>query len=177
MNAPGLIEINLQRIELLFNPLDPSPPPERDLAREIEEFIESWAREQRADAPLTLRIHLREDPGPAAQRELVAQAVRRYFRYRADMTQREWRELRRQGRRTLAIGLPFLAACVAAGQLLAGPVGPTLGPILRESLLVGGWVAMWKPIEIHLYDHLPLRRRLRIQERLAAAPVELLPKI
>jgi hypothetical protein len=172
MSVVGLIEVELLRVEQLFNPLDPSPPAERDLAREIEEFIESWAREQHADAPLILRIHLREDPGPPERRELAAHAVRRYFRYRADLTERERRELRRQGRGTLAIGLPFLAACVAAGQLLAGPAGPTLGPILRESLLVGGWVAMWKPLEIHLYDHLPLRRRLRIQRRLADAEVE-----
>jgi hypothetical protein len=28
--------------------------------------------------------------------------------------------------------------------------------VLRENLLVGGWVAMWRPIEIFLYDWWPI---------------------
>ena len=41
---------------------------------------------------------------------------------------------------------------------------PTL---LRESLLIGGWVAMWKPLEIFLYDWWPILGERRIQDRLS----------
>jgi hypothetical protein len=30
--------------------------------------------------------------------------------------------------------------------------GRRLGELLREGLLIGGWVEMWRPLEILLYD-------------------------
>jgi hypothetical protein len=48
-----------------------------------------------------------------------------------------------------------------------------LGGVLRESLLIGGWVAMWRPMEIFLYDWWPLRADARLADRLAAMPVRI----
>jgi hypothetical protein len=35
-----------------------------------------------------------------------------------------------------------------------------------------GWVAMWRPIEIFLYDWWPISRRLRRLRHIATLPVE-----
>ena len=43
--------------------------------------------------------------------------------------------------------------------------------ILEEGLVVAGWVAMWRPMEIFLYERRPIRRERRIYRRLAAAVV------
>ena len=45
--------------------------------------------------------------------------------------------------------------------------------MLRESLLSGGWVAMWRPVEIFLYDWWPIRAEARLFDRLAAMPVRI----
>jgi hypothetical protein len=42
---------------------------------------------------------------------------------------------------------------------------------VQESLIIVGWVANWRPIEIYLYDWWPIRRRRRLLARIAAAPV------
>jgi hypothetical protein len=47
------------------------------------------------------------------------------------------------------------------------------GPILREGFLIGGWVAMWRPIEIFLYDWWPIRAEARLFDRLGAMPVRI----
>ncbi len=52
--------------------------------------------------------------------------------------------------------------------------GP-LGHILQEGLAIVGWVAMWKPLEIYLYDWWPLRMEWRDLQRLARMRVRLLP--
>jgi hypothetical protein len=39
-------------------------------------------------------------------------------------------------------------------------------------LIILGWVANWRPIEIFLYDWWPLAQRRRLYLRLASAPVE-----
>ena len=166
-SKPGLIELRLRSVDQLFNSLDPSPFIERDLAHEAEEFIVSWAREHSRDAQLRLVIHLGVAP------EAVVQAIRNYFEYHERLKRLELRELFRRGRSSLAIGLAFLTACLLVGRSIAPhDASPLLG-VLRESLLIGGWVAMWRPLEIHLYDWWPLLRAVRIDARLAAATIEI----
>jgi hypothetical protein len=77
-----------------------------------------------------------------------------------------------RGRLSLMIGLSCLAASVAGAEILERFTTGTLFAIIRESLLIGGWVAMWRPLEIFLYDWWPLRHEWRVCERLAQAHVE-----
>jgi hypothetical protein len=51
--------------------------------------------------------------------------------------------------------------------------GSHIGEILRETLAIGGWVSMWRPLEIFLYDWWPIREEARHSDRLAAMPVRL----
>lgn len=44
--------------------------------------------------------------------------------------------------------------------------------LARESLTIAGWVAMWRPMEIYLYDWWPLRRRGKLFEKLSRIQVE-----
>jgi hypothetical protein len=84
------------------------------------------------------------------------------------------RQLFRRGRISLAIGLAFLASSIAIGDALASYFqGTGWGEILRESLLIGGWVAMWRPLEVFLYDWWPIREKARLFDRLSAMPVKI----
>jgi len=73
----------------------------------------------------------------------------------------------------LLTGLIFLAACLAMSRFLVGAGTGTFSTLARESLAIAGWVAMWRPMEIYLYDWWPLRRRERILKKLSQIPVEL----
>ena len=48
-----------------------------------------------------------------------------------------------------------------------------MGEVLRESLVIGGWVAMWRPMEIFLYDWWPIRANARLADRLSAMSVRI----
>lgn len=143
-HPPGLIELRLANANQLINTMDPSPFHERDLDHDAEEFIVSWAREQSPDVSLRLRIVLKQ-PADDAVARMVQDSIKHYFAYRALNSRREVKELMREGRTSLVIGLVFL------GLML---------------------VALWKPIDIHLYRWWPVRRLRRLQDRLAACPVE-----
>src|SRR3989442_9739787 len=86
---------------------------------------------------------------------------------------RRLRELFRVGRTSLVIGLVALASAIALGDFLAALKGGRIGEIVRESLTIGGWVSMWRPLEIFLYDWWPIRSEARLSERLAAMPVRI----
>src|ERR1700746_3937748 len=78
------------------------------------------------------------------------------------------------GRTSLLIGLIALAAAIALGDFLASLLkGSRLGEIARESLTIGGWVSMCRPLEIFLYDWWRGRREPRLAENLAVIPVRI----
>jgi len=168
----GRIEVRLRELPQLFNSMDPSPFHDRDLDADAEEFIMSWAREHPAGQELDLMIHLAQPP-PPDRAAGIEEAVRHYFRTRAHLKAREFRQLMRLGRTTLMVGLVFLASCLLLGSLVTGVWPGTLGGIVREGLTITGWVAMWRPIQIYLYDWWPLRDELRVLERLARMQVRL----
>jgi hypothetical protein len=80
----------------------------------------------------------------------------------------------RNGRISLLIGLGALTALIALAELLTRWLSDAgIGSVLHESLLIGGWVAMWRPLEVFLYDWWPIRADVRLFDRLAAIPVHL----
>lgn len=166
------IEVRVRALRQLFNEMDPSPFYERDLAPEAEEFIVDWAREAPRDAPLGLVVYL-EEPAPDAAGEaaLLREAVQRHFQRRAEAARHRLRELLRRGRISLAIGLAALALAFASANAVTDLVRGDLGQLLRESLIIGGWVAMWRPLEVFLYDWWPIRAEARRFDRLAAMPM------
>ena len=172
---PHTISLKLRDMNQLFNSMDPSPFIEKDLDDDAEEFIVSWAQEFSPKAPIKLRIHL--DQWPAEDpKELIRTAVRNHFDHRAKITDLEFKRLLRQGRTSLFIGLLFLAACLILSKMLLGHDAGTWAAIVRESLTIAGWVAMWRPMQIYLYDWWPLLRRSRIYAKLSHMPVELAQK-
>lgn len=84
------------------------------------------------------------------------------------------RQLFRVGRTSLLIGVGILTLCVLGGDLIESALrGRRLGALLRESLLIGGWVAMWRPMEIFLYEWWPIRAEARLSDRLSSMPVRI----
>jgi len=166
------IEVFVDRIEQLFNSMDPSPFHERDLDDDAEEFIVGWAREFPRRDPVSLVVHVNQLPAHGNAEHLLETAVHNYFAYRAKLNRLEFRYLLKQGRTSLIIGLTFLAVCMITSQLLRRQEG-TLSIVIREGLIIAGWVAMWRPMEIFLYEWWPLRRKGRLYQKLSRMHVEI----
>ncbi len=172
---PHTISLKLRDMNQLFNSMDPSPFIEKDLDADAEEFIVSWAQEFSPTAPIKLRIYL--DQWPAEDpKELIRTAVHNHFAHRAKITDLEFKRLLRRGRTSLFIGLLFLAACLLLSKMLLGHAAGTWAAVVRESLTIAGWVAMWRPMQIYLYDWWPLLRLSRTFTKLSHMPVELVQK-
>jgi hypothetical protein len=166
------IEVFVDRIEQLFNSMDPSPFQERDLDDDAEEFIVSWAQEFPRRDPISLVIHVNQTPAQPDAQHLVEIAVHHYFAYRANLKRLELRHLLKQGRTSLVIGLLFLGTCLLVSELLRRQQPQNLFMILREGLIIAGWVAMWRPMEIFLYAWWPLLRRGRLYQKLSRMHLE-----
>jgi hypothetical protein len=173
--VPIAIELRLNQPQQLFNSLDPSPFYDRDLDQDAEEYIVDSADEYPLKHPLRLVIHLPADQARGAPVDF-AQAIHNYFAYRAEETRRRLKFFFRDGRRSLVVGLVFLFVCIAVRQVVLAVGRGLTAQILDEGLYIVGWVAMWRPLEIFLYDWRPLRHRERLFAKLAAVPVTVAPR-
>ena len=168
---PHYIRLKLHDVHQLFNSMDPSPFIEKDLDADAEEVIVSWAQEFHMAEPVRLHIHLEQWPAEDPK-EPIKTAVHNFFAHRAEIANLEFRRLLGEGRTSLFIGLAFLSVCLVLSKVLLGREAGTWAAVVRESLTIAGWVAMWRPMQIYLYDWWPLRRRERIYQKLSDMPVE-----
>ena len=171
---PARISLKLRELSQLFNSMDPSPFLDRDLDDDAEEFIVSSSRELHGSHAFELVVHLGVTPDPERAAD-TEHAVQHYFAARAELKHRELRQLLRRGHSVLAVGLIFLATCLSLSSLAAKMFPGNFGDVLREGLMIVGWVAMWRPLEIYLYDWWPLREEWRGLQRLARMHVRLVP--
>ncbi len=169
------IELRVVKLAELFNSMDPTPFHHRNLDTNAEEFLETWALEFPQDSQFRIVVHIEQMPtdNPTS---LVAQAIHNYFEYKSVRSKRRLRLLMREGRASLLIGLSCLALCLLAADILAANFqDSTFLRLLRESLLIGGWVAMWRPTQIFLYEWWPIVRRGKIYRNLSHASVHVVP--
>ena len=171
---PHRIEIRLREVAQLFNTMDPSPFHERQLDADAEEFILARAHERRLRDPVMLVVHLAPGRAGGEPAPRVEQAVRGHFLTRAQLSKLEFRRLMRDARTSLAIGASFLAGCLALSEVLANAAPHTIQRILSEGLMIAGWVAMWRPMQIYLYEWWPVRRRIQIFRTLSRMTVQVL---
>ena len=166
------VELWLSKVQQLFNSFDPSPFHEKDLDRDAEEYIAGAVDELRSGQPVRLVVHLPPEQLSASPTFDLEKAVQHYFAYRLDETHRNLRFHFREGRVALAIGVAFLIVCITIRQLAFVVPGGPFARVLQEGLLILGWVAMWRPIQLLLYDWWPIRYRARLYARLATMQVE-----
>ncbi|OLL28985.1 hypothetical protein BTH42_24940 [Burkholderia sp. SRS-W-2-2016] len=169
------VEIRLERAVQLFDNHDPYPFRERGLDQAAEAYIVDKAESISAREPLRIVLHLpgREIDSQAAAH--LGEAIASHFRERADAEQRALRKLFRDGRRSLAIGLVVLGVCLLGGSLVESYPGYRSPKLIAEGLMIFGWVANWRPMEIFLYDWWPIVRQRNIYRRLADAHVLVQP--
>jgi hypothetical protein len=170
-----VIEISLNKVEQLYNSFDPSPFHEKEIDEDADRYIFNAVREIGADKAVKLAIYLPSEAvgSPAAQ--ALEQAIRSHYLYRLQTARRDLRHELGRGRKSLAIGLVFLAACMAAREVALSFLPSAVQRMMSEGLLIIGWVAMWGPLEVFLYGWWPIVGTCRILERLAVLDVEIGP--
>jgi hypothetical protein len=167
-----LLEIRLREVRQLFNTLDPAPFHEKDLDAAAERYLTDACHEVGTHRPLRLIVHLPAGEAASEAARTLPEAVHHYFRYREAQLGTDLRQLLRYGFASLAIGLLFLVTCLTVRRALVGRFLAIDVAVLDEGLLILGWVAMWRPTELLLYDWWPLHRRRRVLRHLAVLPVE-----
>lgn len=168
------IRIRVQHLNQLFQTLDPFPFRERDLDAGVEDYVVGWAGSLGRRSPLAITIHLPIGQGPPEGGAQIEAGFRNFFAARAEIISLDLRALFRSGRDSLAIGLAVLAVTVLVGGAISRNLPEGFAHrFFEEGLIILGWAANWRPIEIFLFDWWPIARGRDLYRRLAEAKVDL----
>lgn len=165
------LDLRVRELDQLFNSLDPTPFLNKDLDRTCEAYIENWALSLPHDSHLQLAIHVERLASAGAAVDLVADAIHNYYGYKIALVQGELTQLLRLGRLSLAVGLGFVTTCLLLAEALTSILPGPAAKIAREALTIIGWVALWRPVQIFLYDWWPLKGRIKVFQNLRFARV------
>jgi hypothetical protein len=96
--------------------------------------------------------------------QTAQEAIRKYCDARIHQITNELASLRRQGFKALQTGLIFLAGCLLLSTLFGQmeTLPNFLRMFLREGFVIAGWVSLWQPTTILLFDWWTPQRDKRI---------------
>lgn len=119
--------------------------------------------ETRGARQLVLRVRADIDP------DAITRGLRRWCEARIERNQSMLAGTRRTGWRALAACLVLLSLALLAGSLLESDAlgEPSLiRRTLAEGAMIAGWVFLWRPVEMLMFDGLPQREESRLLGRL-----------
>jgi hypothetical protein len=163
------IDIKVRSARQLFDGRDPAPFRERDLDEDAVEYVLGAVQDLPPRSDVKLVIWIAEEPTPLLPVATIEQAVRAHFGHEVESLERKTRQHVRQGQAALLVGLSVLAVFLTLAELTPMLPSSHLRQIVREGLVITGWVAMWRPLELLLYDWWPLVRQRRAAARILGA--------
>lgn len=166
--SAATVSIHVHDLAQMFNALDPSPFWDRDLDPEAAEFIEGEFSEKLSAGEWHLHVHTSAGMNLDAD---LQPAVEHYYERLAGSARRRLRDEMRLGQLALLGGVAIFLVSMTARGVLASLFQGGAPRILDEGLIILAWLALWRPAELLVYGWVPLYRRRRLYERLAAIRV------
>jgi len=172
VRSSATIDIRIQRIDQLLDSLDPSPfhENEKALRGDAENYIVDLASEYGRAEPLRLIVHAPVSIKPHAAE--IVRAVHAHFERAHAQCRRRYQRRMRIGRTLLVAGTAVLGIALLLRALLGDPGGRAAIVAAGEGLLILGWVAMWRPLEILLFERLENHWQSALLRRLTRIPVD-----
>lgn len=167
------IEVRIKSSQQLFDARDPAPFRERDLDDDFVEYIVSSVKEFSISTPLKIVIYVEENEIKDLPKDSIREAIRSYFSYKIDLQRGDLKTFIKRAQLFLLIGFLVLSSCIGIAQSLKIPSPPGAIGILREGIVIFGWVSIWKPIELILFDWYPLFEKIRLYKKLLAMEIDI----
>lgn len=168
------IDIRLNSPRQLFDLRDPAPFRERDLdPGAVEHFLNS-VREIPLRQPVRINLFILPDSANTLEKSVIADAIRAHFEHEREIIDRAITLNFRRGRYLFVLGLLVLGTFLTISKMMEG--WQALGfarEIISEGLVIMGWVAMWRPAEVLLYDWWPLYEERRWINKLLQADLDI----
>jgi len=172
-NNKFVIDIQIDDIDQMYDKRDPTPFKKKDLDDDAYEYILTSAYEIGKTKYNKIKIIIKDQPSEERVSSLKY-AIKDFFEYRQYITYKKFKNILFQGLKSLIIGLLFLAFSIAfANSSYQFIDNSFFKEFFKELCLLIGWVSMWKPVNIFLYEWWPLRDQFQHLKSLSRCEIEI----
>jgi hypothetical protein len=165
------VSLDLQSVEQMF--LQPGSLfyPNRRLSPDAVEFISEKAATWPYQAPVFLKVYLPYEAGNSAHK--IESAIHQHFAYLRNKSEIKLKQTLRLGWKSLLVSIIFLSLLISL-TTFAAKLLPDGGLFItfREILVILGWVALWRPADLLLYQWRPFKREVNLFSRIEQCKVE-----
>lgn len=165
------IQLKLKTINQLFDERDPAPFRDKDLDDDAVNYISTSLQELPKTSKSKLLIFIPKVEYGSFNEENIKQAIHDFFVYEEELNRRIIRKTFEIGIKSLLIGLCFLSSAVIASHMIKIPNTTMMEHFIKEGLTLLGWVSMWKPVNIFLYEWWPLKEVKSINQKISKIKV------
>ena len=169
-----LIEMKLSSVIQLFNSFDPAPFHEKELDSNAESYIVDTVKNFPRKTRFKIVIYLPEIIIDRKEALEIPKAIRSHFEYKGMIQKRKFRERYIYGQFALLVGLSFLAiATIASLAIDAYSSSYPVAHFIAKALEVTGWVAMWEPVTVFLFQLWPIIKQRKVYEKISRMEIDI----
>lgn len=172
------ITLHLQQIQHLFQApeLDPFTGQDHSLSGLEQILNELEPQPSSHQVHTTILLSQADFPENLSQLEQTCQTMlQKYCDRKIHQISNEMLASRQQGWTVLKIGLFFLTICLLISTFFSklDSLPEFLQRLLSEGFLIAGWVGLWYPIELLLYDWWPYWREKQLYQQIRAMELDI----
>lgn len=178
--ADDTVDLYLSDIHYLFQTPEVDPFLGENIeASGIDQLIDTMnARPGGRNQIRKIAVHLPEAKIVSNLTPVIRTAITNFSNAQIRLAAQKKREIWLEGQRSLRIGLVFWAICLALSLLFEEVIFTrhVLGRLFGEGFIIAGWVGLWRPAELLLYDWRPYSREIKRYEEIKTMDVSILPR-
>jgi hypothetical protein len=142
----------------------------RLLHPDVEEFIIQEAEKLQPNPELEITIEIIEKTSFSVNE--ITSVIHRHFESKCETEKRKISNALKLGSKSLLIAFIFLIIMFLVTRILLNIVPEnSLLITLKEVFIILGWVALWRPAELLLYEWRPFKRDAQLFGRLAGCKI------
>jgi hypothetical protein len=164
------IEIVIKDEKAIYQQFGYSSIIERDINKEFESYIISCIKNYSLDKALKLKICVfnnKENPDI----DNLDKCIHKHFLLRAREMDLYLKQQFQQWVINSIIGVLFLVLCLILVQVLEAFSYINFIKIIKESLLIIGWVALWEPVTFILFNWRAMKRDRLYYKKMCSMPI------
>ena len=162
------IPVRLNSYADLYNPIDPSPAPSRDLSQDVVDYLLQCSSEVDLEYKIGLSIQIIQEDRDDHNESEGINSIRNFFTHEIFLTNNQIRRSRAAALKHLAVSLTCLTIYVLSEQVHLDGI---LFDIIKEAILIGGWVFMWESVTHNFIQIDPINEEIKRFDRLISAPI------
>jgi len=169
VNNRNVVEVQARSIDDLFSRFDPAALSGRSISPDVDSYIVGQLIKFTDESAVSLHINLPADE--ASYGHIVQQAFRHHYALSSARCRAELKQHFRDAGFMLLKGVIFALVLIGIAHVVAEIAERVYINKIVAGLSLIVWVSLWKPIDMLIYEWIPIMDKVKLHDRLDGCEV------